>query len=143
MVLCKKYEIPTDEVMYRSLSLALAREFVPEFKEKRKKGPKAKWTSAHLGVLVVELENKKIDHNCSISKAAQLLAYEEPWKSFLQPRDKFENTPTNPGEALRKQYSKTYKTSWSGLFRRRFIELFESKQLHEWESQLSELFNRE
>jgi hypothetical protein len=94
-------------------------------------------------VLVVELELKKIDQNCSITKAAELLSQEEPWKSFLKPRDKMGDWPANPGEALRSQYNSTYKTSWGGLYRRRFTQLSESDRLHEWESERSALFNRE
>ena len=143
LLLCEEYKIATDDSMFRNLSLALARDFVPGFKEKKKRGQKSKWTPAHQGVLVVELELKKHDYNCSITKAAELLANQEPWMSFLKPRDKMEKSPLNPGEALRKQYNKTYKTGWGGLYRRRFVQLHESDQLHEWESMLSDLFSRE
>ncbi|KHF24519.1 hypothetical protein JV46_25520 [Solemya velum gill symbiont] len=51
--LCGYYGIETNIGMYRSLALALAREFLPE---KKKPKPPVKWNSMTGGALVVEVE---------------------------------------------------------------------------------------
>ena len=54
-LLCQEYDIAVDDHMFESLTFALARDFVPAFQEKKKRGPKSKWGTQQGAALVVEI----------------------------------------------------------------------------------------
>lgn len=104
-LLCKHYGIQESVSMYVQLSLALAREIVPAFKEKVKRGRKTKWNDFAKGSLVVEIERliKPKSKAYGPTWAAAQLAKREPWKSFIKANDADATNP-NPAEVLRKNY---------------------------------------
>jgi len=104
-LLCEHYGIAEGQSKYLDLSLALARELYPEGKPQKRPN---KWTNEIRAILAVQMERLivKGKKNKQISWAANHLAKEEPWKSFIEKREEGGASP-NPGEVLRTQYTKS------------------------------------
>ena len=102
LLLCEHYDIPLGEQMFIDLTLALARDFVPGFKTKKKTGRKEKWTVGHEQYLLIDIDRYVKENGSTVSEAADHLASRGPWKDFLKPRDRIDPMP-NPGEALRRR----------------------------------------
>lgn len=104
--------------MLAQLSIALAEELkVPAFTEKKRRGPKEKWTEYNMGLLIASVdkkvkakqaEGKKEDEKKLVSWACKKLATKEPWKSFI-----LKETLSKEGEALRVKYYKAKKSKVS------------------------------
>jgi len=100
-LLCKRYGIKPEPSQYSDLALALAFDVVPALQKKTKVGAKQKWTDRNKACLVVEIERLMFTGdscNKDISWAVKTLAKKEPWKSFVNGKDR-------PG-TLRQQYYK-------------------------------------
>jgi hypothetical protein len=117
-------------------------DFVPGFQEKRKTGRKKKWTFSHDAVLLIDIENLMDDTDCSASRASKLLAQQEPWKSFLSARDKFDPDP-NPGESLRKRYSKVKNSISADAIRESYAYTVDLGEIDEWRLERQQLFDHE
>ena len=104
--------------MLAQLSIALAEELrVPAFTEKKRRGPKEKWTEYNMGLLIASVdkkvkakqaEGKKEDEEKLVSWACKNLATKEPWKSFIS-----EAIESKQGDALRVKYYKARKSKIS------------------------------
>lgn len=116
LLLCKEYEIEPNKHMYENLCYALARDFVPGFQEKKKTGRTGKWSLDHELCLLIDIDQHVAEHGVSITEAARFFASRNPWKSFLEPRDKFEPMP-NPGEALRRKYNEINASKLAAIYR--------------------------
>ena len=142
VLLCEEYEIPVDENMFVKLTFALAREFVAGFQEKKKRGPKPKWTTSRDAALVVEIEKIRDSQNCSISEAAKKLALKEPWKGFVDARETGDS-PLNAAETLRGQYNNARRSKHIDYNRKHLTGLRDAYAEQEWETHIRELFCRE
>jgi hypothetical protein len=138
-LLCRHYDVPESPHMFYELSLALARDFVNGFKERKPRGRKMKWTILSRGALVVEIERlaKPDDPAHGVSWAATQLTKREPWKSFLEIKESDEPRPA-PAEALRKQYHAFKGDRWANL-------MWDCFKMHEhegtiavWEEQVAD-----
>jgi len=87
------------------------------FTEKKRKGPREKWTELNMGLLIASVdkevkakqaEGKKEDEKKLVSWACKKLATKEPWKSFISGAIGFKD-----GEALRVKYYKAKKSKIS------------------------------
>jgi hypothetical protein len=94
---------------FASLSLELARQFVPGFQEKqntsKSRGRVKKWgviqiTQIYGNVHKLISEDPKVN---SVKQACKVLAKEEYWKDFIQQYDTYYTAP-DPAEALRQAY---------------------------------------
>lgn len=106
--LCEEYKIKESPHMFQNLSLALAREFLPEPK---KGGNKKKWSIPISSCLVAELERVCSETGKTQLDAAKYLAKTPSWKGFLKPDS------TDPAEALLAQYKKHRKNVFADLAR--------------------------
>lgn len=140
-LLCGEYEVAIDDDLYMNLTLALAKDFVPGFKEIKRRGIRKKWSDERRDALVIDIERIMTEQKCSKSEAAKFLSKQEPWCNFLVPKDKFEPT-SDPGEALRRQYYKRQKNI-SSYSRARFEKLLSECTIEEWKEELRDLFGRE
>lgn len=114
-MLCEHYKIPTGPEMYFVLSLTLARILFPA---PRKRGAKTKWTNLNKAMLVVEIERliESAEASLSIEAAAQQLAQQDPWISFLDKKESGSVLP-DPGEPLRKVYFEFRDDKWAHVAR--------------------------
>ena len=119
-VLCDHYGIKLGPHRYLHLSLTMARQFVPGFREKAQRGRKTKWTIIQIAALIVAME-KKIEPGTSrgVTWAAKALAKKAPWKSFLEEKVSGETDP-NPAESLRKKYHDSKGGAIAEMARRAF-----------------------
>ncbi len=128
LLLCEHYGIEKANIkdkigashiyMLAQLSIALAEESkVPAFTEKKRRGPKEKWTEYNMGLLIASVdkkvkakqaEGKKEDEKKSVSWACKNLATKEPWKSFISGAIESEQ-----GDVLRVKYYKAKKSKIS------------------------------
>lgn len=141
-LLCKHYGIQESVSMYVQLSLALAQEVVPAFKEKVKRGRKTKWDDFAKGCLVVEIERliKPNSRAHGPKWAATQLAKREPWKSFIKANEADATTP-NPAEVLRKNYEE-FKNHWLAKVMRDAFGWHEHEgTVAEWDRELAERLN--
>lgn len=139
-LLCVEYDIPPDNFMFFRLSLALAREFIPGFQEKKKRGTKVKWNTSRHGVLVVEIEKIRDEQNYSVTEAARKLALRQPWRDFLDARERGDPLK-DAGEALRRQYNNACRNSSADYHRNHYVKLREASTDDEWAEYLRKLFD--
>jgi hypothetical protein len=144
-LLMEHYGVEAGPNSFKFLVLALARDFVPGFQEKRKKGRKTKWTVHRKGLLTVEIE-RLIENNKAkgVSEAAKVLSKIEPWSSFLEEKISNESTP-DPQEVLRNMYFESKDETWAKVAREAFLYHEHTNSIEEWnksieESLLTELF---
>lgn len=139
LLLCRYYDIPEGAHMFYALSLALARDFVNGFKERKPRGRKSKWTSLNKGALVVEIEHltKKNDPAHGIAWATKQLTKREPWKSFLETKDSNATNPA-PAEALRKTYYSFKGNKWAELMRDLFKMHEQEGTITAWEERVAD-----
>ena len=142
LMLCDEYGIKNDDNFWMNLAIALAMDFVPAFQEKTRPGKKVKWTDHRRGVLVVEIERIKESRSCSVEIAAAELAKKEPWKEFLQIKEKGQLTETSPdpGEALRKTYYQSRNHLWSKIVKEAYLYHELLGTTVEWESTVTDAF---
>jgi hypothetical protein len=138
-LLCDEYGIQPDEHMFVGLTLALARDFVPAFKERIRTGRKKKWTVAHEKYLLIDIERCVEEGSASVAEAARILAEQEPWRSFLEARDKIDPDP-NPGEALRRRYNEVKRSKLAGAFRNSYQKDVETHGVEQWLKERDEFF---
>jgi hypothetical protein len=92
------------------LALALAREVVPGFREKIKRGAPKKWGTLELSFLHAEIDSL-LEEGLTIEQAAAKLAKEKSWKRFLSEKDGTAFGP-DPAEALRRAYHMDCSQLW-------------------------------
>jgi hypothetical protein len=131
LLLCRYYDISEGPHMFYSLSLALARDFVNGFKERKPPGRKLKWTVLNKGALVVEIKRiaRPDNQTYGVAWAATQLAKREPWKSFLQIKESGKTCP-DPAEALRKTYYSFEGNRWAKL-------MWDAFKMHEYEGTIA------
>lgn len=100
--LCNFYNIENGNAMFYELALALARDFLPEPKNKgvKKRIPGLLW------IPLVDAVNKIVvpnDRNHGVQWACRQLTKIEPWKTFTSVKGNGVET-SNPAEILRKWY---------------------------------------
>ena len=106
LLLMQHYDIdPAGAQSFYGLSLALARQFVDGFKDKKKLGAKTKWNVMNGAILVVEINwlINSDNSNRRVAWAARQLAQMEPWKSFVEKKGSNQDT-ADRAEALRVKY---------------------------------------
>jgi hypothetical protein len=142
-LLCKHYGIHESVSMYYELSLALAREIVPGFKEKVKRGRKSKWDDLTKGLLVVEIKRliKPKSKEYGATWAATQLAKREPWKSFIEAKDT-EDTDANPAEVLRTKYAAFKDDTFARIARDAFKLHKRNGTVADWDRQLAYVLNK-
>jgi hypothetical protein len=145
--LCDEYEVRIDDDLWMNLALALARDFVPAFQERKRPGPKTKWNSYRCGILVVEIERLVESHALSIEAAADLLATMRPWKQNIQVKDKMvassddlEGVTPDAGEALRHIYFLSRDKKWTDVTRLAYKWHKDSGTLSDWDEAVSSVF---
>jgi hypothetical protein len=138
--LCDEYGIEYDDNFWMNLAVALARDFVPAFQDKTRPGPKQKWTDHRRGILVVEIERIKTSQSISIEDAADELAKKEPWKNFIQIKQKGSDPDTSPdpGETLRHAYYESFDRRWLNVTRKAFLYHEATDTVAEWDAMVAE-----
>jgi hypothetical protein len=133
IMLCMHYNL--EQLDYRELSLALAREFIDGFKEVTPKGRRIKWTEYILGILFVEVERKRIARGLRKGKIDPHIyndiAQEEPWNSFLEKVDGINIIP-DPAEAIRQAYFKAKRKNWRHIVWKSYCYHVEMDTVDEW-----------
>ena len=130
LLLCEHYGIEQANIkdktgashiyMLAQLSIALAEELkVPAFTEKKRRGPKEKWTEFTMALLIAAVkekvedkksQNKEEDEEKLISSACKTLSGQEPWKNFLSVGEE-----TLSSDALRHKYYEAKKLKLSNF----------------------------
>ncbi len=141
LLLCDEFGVKTNNFMFENLALALAREYVPGFQEKRKTGTKTKWTQWRLGMLVVELERIREDRGCSVLDAASILSRLEPWASFSKARES--HLTPDKAMSLKKQYDMFKGNKWAIACRGAFKYRVVMETVDEWDAELIEHWDYE
>jgi hypothetical protein len=86
------------------LSIALAKELYPGFRDKPRRRPK-KWTLIALWMLAGEMR-RELDNGFNQAKAAERLEARDPWKSFMSTGKRRDaDDGRKPGAALLDQYT--------------------------------------
>jgi len=137
-LLMEHYGIEAGPYSFKFLVLALARDFVPGFKEKKIKGRPIKWTTTRKGYLTVEIE-RLIDNNKAkgVKDAAKLLSQVEPWSSFLDEKVSNESTP-DPQEVLRSMYFESKGEIWAKVAKKAFLYHEHTNSIEEWNKSIEE-----
>lgn len=139
LLLMEYFGIAEGPNQFYELALSLARTYHPGFQVEN---PRGKWTDLAGGYLVVEVErltaDKKPGHT-ALWACYQLIRRPE-WRVFLGMGDDPRDPKTkDSGEALRKQYQKFKKSTYSKLLRKVF-KIHESEgTVTEWASQLHDV----
>lgn len=138
-LLCEFYGIPKSPDAFAELSLALARQFVPGFRELKKRGRSSKWTELRKGAVVVEIERliKRSGTRHSVLWAAKQLAKREPWKSFIEQKESGETNP-DPAEVLRKVYQEFKDDIWADALRNHFKRCESDNDIARWETRVAD-----
>ena len=109
--LCDYYGISDTSEKFYELSLALAREFLPE---QKKRGVKTKWTELIQAVLVAEVDRlismEATDRD--LLWAFRRLSETSPWCEFIKAHN-WEYFGNNPSEVIRKHYYKSKGSQWA------------------------------
>ena len=131
--LYQHFNIPVGSV--NLLVVKLAEELgIPAFREEQRSGAKSKWNDHTKAVLVVEVERRmRNDEAHSPAWVAKRLAEQEPWKSFLQARERG-GASSNAAEALRRMYFKARATKWAKLYSDAFKYHEHRNTIPEWEA---------
>lgn len=104
-MLREHYGIPAGPSASAQFALALAREYIPGFQERRSRGRPSSWTSAEIMTLAGEMRRELDNGAESKTAAARNIATHDPWKTYLATRKwKRGGVAPDPGEAVRKQY---------------------------------------
>lgn len=112
-LLCEHYNIEIKGQSWLPLVLAMAKDFVPGFQEKQKRGRKKKWDHFTRGVLVVEVDRLlKENPNKSMLWACNRLSSEYPWNLFVV--EKEGALSATPGGVLTNEYYKADER-WSNV----------------------------
>lgn len=118
---------------YMILSYILARDAgIKGFQKEKKRGRKTKWSDECRGYLVAEMVKIQGKKGCSAQSAAQILGNKEPWKSFVESKDKDNSSSRDPGEALRQIYSESKDSVYSSFLCARMEQLVENGKETEW-----------
>jgi hypothetical protein len=142
LLLCRRYDIPEGPHMFYMLSLALAGDFIDDFKERTPRGRKLKWTAWNKGVLVVEIERRAepADPLHGVAWAVEQLVKREPWKSFVKGKKSSKKGP-DPGEALRKTYYSSKGSEGAEMMRDAFKRYERKGMIAAWEELVSDWVN--
>jgi hypothetical protein len=113
--LCDYYGISDTSEKFYELSLALARDFLPE---KKKRGVKTKWTELVQAVLVAEVDRlvSKEGTDRDLLWAFRQLSETSPWCEFIKVHN-WEYFGNNPSEVIRKHYYKSQHSQWALIAR--------------------------
>lgn len=138
-LLCQHYDILEGAQMFRALSLALAREFVPGFQERKALGRPSKWTMLNKGALVVEIERltERAGTARRVSWAAKQLAKREPWKSFIESKETGQTNP-DPAEVLRNAYQDFKGDRFANVSRKAFKWYQHNDTVHLWDAAVTD-----
>lgn len=125
---------------YFSLALALAREFVPGFKDEVARGRPFKWTPTAKGYLYVDVERKKseiselgIETRCVYECVAQL----PRWSKFIS-NVEAKNRDPDPAETVRKKYQEAKSDPFCEICWKAFCLHKHSQTVEEWDNQADE-----
>ena len=124
----------TTDIDWYQVALKLAKEFVPELKENKPRGPKLKWGMFEKAMLAGEITRLK-NTGLTIEQACEELCKEDVWKDFL---DQKENTYGSDAKAaLLKQYSSNSRESSMG--RKAYLYHEQTGDLNGWQKALNEI----
>ena len=124
----------TTDIDWYQVALKLAKEFVPELKENKPRGPKLKWGMFEKMMLAGEIYRLKIT-GLTIEQACEELCKADVWQDFL---DQKENTYGSDAKAsLLKQYSSNSRESSIGMHA--YLHHVQTDNLDGWQKVLNEI----
>ena len=124
----------TTDIDWYQVALKLAKEFVPELKENKPRGPKLKWGMFEKMMLAGEIYRLKIT-GLTIEQACEELCKADVWQDFL---DQKENTYGSDAKAaLLKQYSSNSRESSIGMHA--YLHYVQTDNLDGWQKVLNEI----
>jgi hypothetical protein len=124
----------TTDIDWYQVALKLAKEFVPELKENKPRGPKLKWGMFEKMMLAGEIYRLKIT-GLTIEQACEELCKADVWQDFL---DQKENTYGSDAKAaLLKQYSSNSRESSIGMHA--YLHHVQTDDLDGWQKVLNEI----
>jgi|TARA_R110000822_G_scaffold248357_1_gene376039 hypothetical protein len=124
----------TNDIDWYQVALKLAKEFVPELKENKPRGPKLKWGMFEKMMLAGEIYRLKIT-GLTIEQACEELCKADVWQDFL---DQKENTYGSDAKAaLLKQYSSNSRESSIGMHA--YLHHVQTDDLDGWQKVLNEI----
>ena len=124
----------TNDIDWYQVALKLAKEFVPELKENKPRGPKLKWGMFEKMMLAGEIYRLKIT-GLTIEQACEELCKADVWQDFL---DQKENTYGSDAKAaLLKQYSSNSRESIIGMHA--YLHHVQTDDLDGWQKVLNEI----
>ena len=124
----------TTDIDWYQVALKLAKEFVPELKENKPRGPKLKWGMFEKMMLAGEIYRLKIT-GLTIEQACEELCKADVWQDFL---DQKENTfGSDAKAALLKQYSSNSRESSIGMHA--YLHHVQTEDLDGWQKVLNEI----
>jgi|TARA_B110000967_G_scaffold138972_1_gene141936 hypothetical protein len=124
----------TTDIDWYQVALKLAKEFVPELKENKPRGPKLKWGMFEKMMLAGEIYRLKIT-GLTIEQACEELCKADVWQDFL---DQKENTYGSDAKAaLLKQYSSNSRESIIGMHA--YLHHVQTDDLDGWQKVLNEI----
>jgi hypothetical protein len=124
----------TTDIDWYQVALKLAKEFVPELKENKPRGPKLKWGMFEKMMLAGEIYRLKIT-GLTIEQACEELCKADVWQDFL---DQKENTYGSDAKAaLLKQYSSNSRESIIGMHA--YLHHVQTEDLDGWQKVLNEI----
>ena len=141
LALMEHYGITYGPSGFYLLALALARQFVPGFQEKKKVGRKTKWDDHVRATLVVEIERVLEKKSAgSIDWASTTLCKRDPWRSFVGSKDG--TNRLDPAEVLRTQYFLGRDSQWAKIARHAYKYHCEVGTLAEWDTEVFNLVRK-
>jgi hypothetical protein len=124
----------TTDIDWYQVALKLAKEFVPELKENKPRGPKLKWGMFEKMMLAGEIYRLKIT-GLTIEQACEELCKADVWQDFL---DQKENTYGSDAKAaLLKQYSSNSRESSIGMHA--YLHHVQTDDLDGWQKVLNKI----
>lgn len=124
----------TTDIDWYQVALKLAKEFVPELKENKPRGPKLKWGMFEKMMLAGEIYRLKIT-GLTIEQACEELCKADVWQDFL---DQKENTYGSDAKAaLLKQYSSNSHESSIGMHA--YLHHVQTDDLDGWQKVLNKI----
>ena len=120
---------------YKALALAMARDFVPGFQAKKRRGRPRKWNPWTHGVLYAEISRKIREHVLpadAIGDAAKMLSEQLRWSKFIS-HVQGSGIDADPAETLRKAYYAAQKDKFTPMIFDLYQHFEHEGTMNEWE----------